>query len=85
MIHVSVLLEKGRAHMRKMVTYSGIRLCWSMVVMLVAAPLTASIPVAALAAILLVVAYNTGEWGEIRELWRQGWPSGAGLDDHICR
>ena len=28
---------------------------------------------AVLAAILLVVAYNMGEWREIPELWRQGW------------
>ena len=26
-----------------------------------------------LAAILLVVAYNMGEWAEIPELWKQGW------------
>ena len=28
---------------------------------------------AVLAAILLVVAYNMGEWREIPELWKQGW------------
>ena len=44
-----------------------------LVILLVAAPLAASIPMAVLAAILLVVAYNMGEWGEIPELWRQGW------------
>lgn len=44
-----------------------------LVILLVAAPLTASIPMAVLAAILLVVAYNMGEWSEIPELWRQGW------------
>ena len=42
-------------------------------IVLVAAPLAALIPMAVLAAILLVVAYNMGEWGEIPELWRQGW------------
>jgi SulP family sulfate permease len=45
-----------------------------LVILLVAAPLAASIPMAVLAAILLVVAYNMGEWGEIPELWRQGGP-----------
>jgi len=44
-----------------------------LVILLVAAPLAASIPMAVLAAILLVVAYNMGEWGGIPELWRQGW------------
>ena len=44
-----------------------------LVILLYAAPLAASIPMAVLAAILLVVAYNMGEWGEIPELWRQGW------------
>ena len=34
------------------------------------APLAANIPLAVLAAILLVVAYNMGEWGEIPELLR---------------
>ena len=42
-------------------------------IVLVAAPLAASIPMTVLAAILLVVAYNMGEWREIPELWRQGW------------
>ena len=44
-----------------------------LVILLVAAPLASSIPMTVLAAILLVVAYNMGEWGEIPELWRQGW------------
>src|SRR5688572_4801702 len=43
------------------------------VILLVAAPLAARVPMAVLAAILLVVAYNMGEWREIPELWRQGW------------
>ncbi len=43
------------------------------VVLVAAAPLAAMIPMAVLAAILLVVAYNMGEWHEIPELWKQGW------------
>jgi SulP family sulfate permease len=42
-------------------------------ILLFAAPLAASVPMAVLAAILLVVAYNMGEWSEIPELWKQGW------------
>ena len=37
-------------------------------VLLVAAPAARFIPLASLAGILLVVAYNVGDWGEIREL-----------------
>ncbi len=44
-----------------------------LVILLVAAPLAARVPMAVLAAILVVVAYNMGEWGEIGELWKQGW------------
>jgi len=44
-----------------------------LLVLLFAAPLAASVPMAVLAAILLVVSYNMGEWGEIPELWKQGW------------
>src|SRR5688572_20725778 len=44
-----------------------------LVILLVAAPLAASVPMAVLAAILLIVAYNMGEWHEIPELWKQGW------------
>ena len=44
-----------------------------LVILLVAAPLAGSIPMTVLAAILLVVAYKMGEWGEIPELWHQGW------------
>jgi sulfate permease, SulP family len=40
------------------------------VILLVAAPLARYVPLAALAAILLVVAYNMGDWGEIPELLR---------------
>jgi sulfate permease, SulP family len=41
-----------------------------LVVLLVGAPLAAYIPLSVLAAILLVVAYNMGEWREIPELLR---------------
>jgi sulfate permease, SulP family len=44
-----------------------------LVILLFAAPLAGSVPMAVLAAILLVVAYNMGEWREIPELWKQGW------------
>jgi SulP family sulfate permease len=44
-----------------------------LVVLLFAAPQAASVPMAVLAAILMVVAYNMGEWKEIPELWKQGW------------
>jgi SulP family sulfate permease len=43
------------------------------VILVAAAPLAAMVPMAVLAAILLVVAYNMGEWHEIPELWKQGW------------
>ena len=42
-------------------------------ILLFAAPLAASVPMAVLAGILLVVARNMGEWREIPELWKQGW------------
>jgi sulfate permease, SulP family len=41
-----------------------------LVVLLVAAPLASSVPMAVLAAILMVVSYNMGEWREIPELLR---------------
>ena len=40
------------------------------VVLLVAAPLARFIPLAALAAILFVVAYNMSEWREVRTILR---------------
>jgi SulP family sulfate permease len=43
-----------------------------LLVLLFAAPLAGAVPMAVLAAILLVVAYNMGEWREIPELWKQG-------------
>ena len=42
-------------------------------VLLVAAPLAASIPMAVLAGILLVVSYNMGEWHDVPEIWTLGW------------
>ena len=39
-------------------------------ILLVAAPLAQHVPLSVLAAILLVVAYNMGDWGEIPELLR---------------
>ena len=42
-------------------------------ILLFAAPLAATVPIAVLAGILLVVAWNMGEWREIPELWKQGW------------
>ena len=44
-----------------------------LVILVAAAPLAAMVPMAVLAAILMVVAYNMGEWQEIPELWKQGW------------
>jgi SulP family sulfate permease len=44
-----------------------------LLILLFAAPLARMVPMAVLAAILLVVAYNMGEWAEIPELWKQGW------------
>ena len=41
-----------------------------LVILLVAAPLASGIPMAVLAAILMVVSYNMGEWREIPELLR---------------
>jgi len=44
-----------------------------LVVVLLMAPLATSIPLATLAAVLFVVAYNMGEWREIGGIWRLGW------------
>jgi SulP family sulfate permease len=41
-----------------------------LVVLLVAAPLAGRIPLAVLAAILMIVSYNMGEWGELPKLLR---------------
>ena len=43
------------------------------VILLAAAPLAAAVPMAVLAGILLVVAYNMGEWHDIPSLWKQRW------------
>ncbi|WP_321473516.1 SulP family inorganic anion transporter [uncultured Paludibaculum sp.] len=43
-----------------------------LLVLLVAAPLAKNIPLAALAAILFIVSYNMGEWGEIPEILKLG-------------
>lgn len=43
-----------------------------LIVVLVAAPLAERVPLSALAAILLVVAYNMGEWAEIPKILKMG-------------
>jgi len=44
-----------------------------LVVVLVFAPLATYVPLATLAAVLFVVAYNMGEWREIGGIWRLDW------------
>jgi SulP family sulfate permease len=44
-----------------------------LVILVAAAPLASAVPMAVLAATLLVVAYNMGEWHDIPELWKHGW------------
>jgi SulP family sulfate permease len=44
-----------------------------LMILLVAAPLARFIPLATLAAVLFVVAYNMGEWREIGVIWRLSW------------
>jgi len=44
-----------------------------LLILLFAAKLAALVPMAVLGSILLVVAYNMGEWREIPELWKHGW------------
>ncbi len=46
-----------------------------LLVLLVAAPLAKYIPLSVLAAILLVVSYNMGEWKEIPKLLKMSWPT----------
>jgi SulP family sulfate permease len=48
-----------------------------LVIILVAAPLARHIPLATLAAVLLVVAYHMGEWHEIPAIWRLDWAERA--------
>jgi SulP family sulfate permease len=42
-------------------------------IILMLAPLATHVPLATLAAVLLVVAYNMGEWREIASIWRLDW------------
>jgi SulP family sulfate permease len=44
-----------------------------LVILLAAAPLAAAVPMAVLAGILMVVAFNMGEWHDVPELWKQRW------------
>lgn len=45
-----------------------------LLVLLVAAPLARAVPLPVLAAILMIVSYNMGDWGEIREILKLGRP-----------
>ena len=47
--------------------------CTLLVILLFASRLAALVPMTVLGSILLVVAYNMGEWREIPELWKHGW------------
>ena len=44
-----------------------------LVIVLLLAPLATYVPLATLAAVLFVVAYNMGEWREIAGIWRLDW------------
>jgi SulP family sulfate permease len=44
-----------------------------LLIILLLAPLATYVPLAALAAVLFVVAYNMGEWREIPAIWRLDW------------
>ena len=44
-----------------------------LLIVMVLAPLATAIPLATLAAVLFVVAYNMGEWKEIGAIWRLEW------------
>ena len=44
-----------------------------LVILLAAAPLAAMVPMAVLAGILMVVAFNMGEWHDVPALWKQRW------------
>ena len=44
-----------------------------LVIVVLLAPLAAYVPLATLAAVLFVVAYNMGEWREIGSIWRLDW------------
>jgi SulP family sulfate permease len=47
--------------------------CTLLFIVLLLAPLARFVPLATLAAVLLVVAYNMGEWREIGGIWRLDW------------
>ncbi len=51
--------------------------CTLLAIVLVFAPLAAYVPMATLAAVLLVVAYNMGEWREVPSVWRLPWAERA--------
>jgi SulP family sulfate permease len=44
-----------------------------LIILLAAAPLAAAVPMAVLAGILMVVAFNMGEWHDVPALWKQRW------------
>ncbi|MGE0813835.1 MAG: SulP family inorganic anion transporter [Vicinamibacterales bacterium] len=44
-----------------------------LLIVLLLAPLATQVPLATLAAVLFVVAYNMGEWREIGDIWRLEW------------
>jgi SulP family sulfate permease len=44
-----------------------------LLIILLLAPLATHVPLATLAAVLFVVAYNMGEWREIASIWRLDW------------
>ena len=48
-----------------------------LLILLVAAPLAGHIPLAILAALLMVVAYDMGEWAEVPDILRLGWSDAA--------
>jgi SulP family sulfate permease len=48
-----------------------------LLIVIALAPLATYVPLATLAAVLFVVAYNMGEWGEIGSIWRLEWADKA--------
>ncbi len=54
-----------------------------LVIVLVLAPLAAYVPLATLAAVLCVVAWNMGEWHEIRRIWRLEWADRIRVAHHL--
>ena len=53
-------------------------------ILLVAAPLASYIPLATLAAVLFVVAYNMGEWNEIGAILQLDFAGHLGVADYVC-